>query len=327
MKKNKIYIILFLLLLSLAAYFYFNGRKSTLNLREKDFSIEDTGAIYNITIAGQTDTLRLFKSQKSWKVNNIFNVNKRSLHYFLSMQKRISVVSPAAKEKEDIIAEQMDTGAVHVQIKCKRRRNKHYLVYKAHETGETYMRTGSSGRIFKVYIPSHQGDVAGLFITDVHFWRDNTLFNFPVKNIRHINVSYPGEQDKSFSISVDNNGDIFFNNEKAGDTLKRKIINYFYDYENVKVKNYLDEMPAKHIPEKEKKYPACVISVKNKDNINKTVSLYNKKAGKEDGGQGTTIKYDPHVMYGCIQKPDEWFLIRYIDIAPLLKKKKYFISP
>ncbi len=323
MNNNKLYIIILLLLLPVAIYFFYKGNKSTLGSKEKNFSISDTASISKITFTSKQDTVILKKINNTWTLNGLYKVSQRSLHYFLSTQKRIMVQSPVSKEFKNQISSAMDTAAVVAYFEIKGRRDKKYEIYKASKKGVSYMRMGFSGRIFKVYIPAYKGDIADLYITKKTFWRDKSLFHYNASNITMVKIKYPENTKKSFTIRKNKHGHFYLDNEKADSALQRTLINYLFEYNSVKLKEYTNL--ALHTQKKLKaEGPFCIISVKSKNSPKKKVLLYNKPLEKEINNLGAAIEYDPHLLYGCIKNSNEWVIIRYVDVAPLLKEKSDF---
>ena len=99
MKKNKIYLILFIILIALAAWFYFNEKNSTIKPELRDFAIEDTASVSKIFMVNKNNKSILLErlNKGTWQVNGKYIARKDAVDLILKTLKRIDIKSPVSK--------------------------------------------------------------------------------------------------------------------------------------------------------------------------------------------------------------------------------------
>ncbi|MGZ4061153.1 MAG: hypothetical protein ACXVPU_19130, partial [Bacteroidia bacterium] len=114
MKRNRIAIILVIILGSASFWYIVNNRKSTLNAEMRNFAVADTASITKIFLAdkeGRTITLERHP-EGNWTVNQKYAVRMDALQTLLETIKRVDVKEPVGKKAQDNVIKRLAAKAV-----------------------------------------------------------------------------------------------------------------------------------------------------------------------------------------------------------------------
>ncbi len=118
MKKNRIAIVLVVLLGSLSFWFIINNKKGTIKETLRDFAVEDTASINKIFLAdknGHTITLER-KSPGLWTVNGKYNARMDAVQTLLYTIKKIDIKEPIGKKAVDNVIKRLAAKAIKCEI-------------------------------------------------------------------------------------------------------------------------------------------------------------------------------------------------------------------
>lgn len=283
MNRNRLYIVIFILLVGIAAALYLKrGGNSSLKSKLKDFAVEDTASIDKVIISDKTGKiLVLSKKNKVWFANDSVKVRMDILNVLLETIKRVEVKSPVNKAMRENLLKQMATGAVQVEIYSDGSLEKKYYVGGPTMDGfGTFMLLDGADDPFITHIPGFEGYLTVRFNSDIRVWRDREIFRISPQNLKIVQISYPTNKASSFTLNIENKDYIKLFNQ-AGDTAAngvngeflRKYLTAFADiqYENVVDPKRID-LDAMLIPEN----LLAVITVYNKEGEKRTVELFKR---------------------------------------------------
>jgi hypothetical protein len=241
--------------------------------------------------------------------------------FLLRILTEIKIKSPVSAELfvSEITAKGI--GPVRVKVYEKRKLVKSFLVYKtASNSYGNIMKMKERSKPFIVYIPGYEGNVGSCFTLNELFWQPYTVFNYLPSEIEYINLENLSDTSSSFSIS----------NKNQHFTLS--VINRDLEgWDSILISRYLSyftwipfEKWAFDIGGEEKKMvesqqPLYRITVNSTGGKKSVLTLWEKKGGED----GTKIR-DSDRLLGKTGSSDEFFVMRYFDIDPLLKKRSYF---
>lgn len=206
MKNNKLALILLVILIAIAAYFFISKSNSTLG-ELNDFAIEDTASIDKIFIADPTgDKVTLTRSEKNWLVEGKHKARPESMDVIMKTFYQIAVKSPVSKAAQNNIIRELATSSIKVEIyQGKNKPSKVYYIGGATQNHQgTYMLLENDGVKssvpFIVHIPGFNGYLTTRFYANALQWRDAAVFNYEPKEIKSLQVHYFEQPENSFTI-------------------------------------------------------------------------------------------------------------------------------
>jgi hypothetical protein len=182
------------------------------------------------------------------------------------------------------------------------------------------MKMGERAKPFIVYVPGYDGDRGSAFTLSELFWQPYTVFNLLPSEIASVKLENLADTSASFLITSRNNhlalSDL--NKELPGfdSTLVIRYLSYFAW---IPFEKWALDMGAEAKEMVESQQPLYRITVITPTGKMTTLTLWEKMiVGEEDRTK------DSDRLLGRIQTGDDFFIMRYFDIDPLLKKRSYF---
>lgn len=244
-KRNKILIILTVCILIIGLTSIIVSKSSgTFKSELKDFAIEDTSNVTKIFMADKNNNQVLLKKDANgiWMLNDKYVANQNNVNLLLYTMQYISVWSPVPKSAHNNIIKRMSVVSTKVEIYQDaylidfwgiklfkgERLTKTYFVGEPTMTNEgNFMLMEGSSTAFIVNLPGFRGYVSPRYSAFEADWRDHTVFQTrlpQIKQIIHENFEKPEE-----SFIVDKIGSRTFQ-------LKSMLNNMIIpDYDTVKV--------------------------------------------------------------------------------------------
>ncbi|MFW5886150.1 MAG: hypothetical protein ACOCUL_00195 [Bacteroidota bacterium] len=315
--KKFFYILLFSLI-GIAAFFYFSDPFSTFEKRYTDFAVKDTSAVFEIRLMDSKNTVTLSKKDK-WVVQDVFPVKKAAIDYMFETLNYLEIQFPVPKVHEKEVIERMKKNGTKVSIRGKAwRDNSFYILQDTFlNLGSIIMKSGSD-HPFVVQSPGTGIPVSAIFKVDELFWRDNTIFDIFPTRIASIKVIYPGDTSKSFSIKKDGQRLVVYNQGKPVSCQNDEHVKYYLGiFNNVRFEKYDKQLSSSRLDSLKNSNPFAIVEVLTNDNKNVKVVLHSKM---NPGGQNE----DFNRLYGFINDGEKAVVIKFIDIALILKKINYF---
>ncbi|MDQ3190413.1 MAG: hypothetical protein M3Q58_02355 [Bacteroidota bacterium] len=334
MKKNKIALIVVVVLSLIAGYFWLNNKTGTIKKELKDFAVKDTANVTKIFMVdghGKSVTLER-KNQGLWIVNGNAEARKDGIDLILTTIGDLEVKSPVSKASFDNVITHMAGNATKIEIfKGKDKPAKVYYVGgPTKDHFGTYMLLENSKVPFVLHIPGHYGYLSSRYFINESEWKSTALYRYSPDQIDKIEVNYLELPQESFIIeniskrkpklkSIHNNQYL-----ENIDTLS--IIYYINSFNNINFEFHADDTP--------RETQDSIMSFCEKFNIkitdiNGNVNLftgYNKpmKQGSKDL-EDNPIEYDMDRMYG-ITNEKEFVIIQHFVFNELTPRINYFLS-
>jgi hypothetical protein len=285
------------------------------------FASDPGKEITKIEFSEQGKKLSLHKNGESWVVNEKTDARKSGMLFILRILREIKIKSPVSAElfKSEIT----DKGIVPEKIKVYEGRKliKSFLVYKT--SSNCYgnmMKMNERSKPFIVYVPGYDGDIGSAFTLSELFWQPYMVFNLLPSEIESVKLENLADTSSSFLITSRNHhlalSDL--NRELTGfdSTLVTRYLSYFAMIPFEKWSPEMVEEEKKMIESQGPLYRITVTTPAGKKTI---LTLWEKMME----GQGEKIK-DSDRLFGRTQTIDDFFVMRYFDIDPLLKRRSYF---
>ncbi|MEK6615988.1 MAG: hypothetical protein AABZ32_07750 [Bacteroidota bacterium] len=337
--KNKIAILLFIIVASLAMWLYLHNSEGTIRKELYDFSVADTASItkvYMVSTGGKQLTLIKIKSG-DWKVNGKFKARNDAVKNLLGCMKDLQVKNPVAKSAIENVSKQLATGATKVEIYQNDNLIKTYYVGSDTQDGlGTFMllsdaETGENSAMpFVMFIPGFNGFLSVRYFLDEDLWRDRSIFAFYPDKISSITVEYTHLRDSSFTISLSNKNEISLADSRGKnildfDTLKTK--RYITYYTNIQYEALKNDMRKSFIDSVLAKGPVHIIRLKDREGKFHTVKTFSKPVAdmnKVDDVTGKPVTEDFERMFALINDDKDIVLIQYYVFGKLFQGVSYF---
>lgn len=328
MKKMRIYLLLVIVLAAVAVYFFLGRRTGTYAPSEHEFAVRDTHKLVSVTIGQAGNELILRKVKGQWRVNGS-PARKEAIRGLYVLVSRLEAGPPVSKSMETRIMQGLEetsggeTGeSRRVRIGLEGGREKSYRVFYDSLSGSTYMKLEGAGQAFKVRIRGYRyNNLAELFPADPRHWRDNLLYRCMPSEIQSVSLLNRIRPEASFHLARDAAG----NFEIARGEVPRKwvpaqeesLVQYLGYFEDVRFDSYLDPESDTLHHVQDPDY-TLVIMLGSGEKIK--LELYPVFFTDEKGQKKTDLNH----LYAHLGGEDEWVVIKYVQIDPLLQDFEYF---
>jgi hypothetical protein len=210
---------------------------------------------------------------------------------------------------------------VRVMVYEKSRLLKSFYVYKTRSNiYGNVMKIKASSKPYIVYVPGYEGDIGSGFSVSELFWQSYTVFNLLPSEIASVHLENLSDTASSFSISQKDHHYILSctsgNLNGWDSSLVIRYISYFAFVPFESWNFEIDPGEKKLIEAQPPLYRLTVNSISGRK---KVLTLWQKKSVEK----GVNV-VDSDRLYGKTDEIDEFFVIRYFDIDPLIKKRSYF---
>lgn len=185
------------------------GDTSTLNDEQSDFAIADTASITKIIIKhkgeGEVQLDRI--DGANWRLNDTYYARQDAVQLLLKTFNRISVKSPVNEATTETVVRNMASSGKEVQIYVNGQSEPiktYHLGISVHDQLGNYMILEQNGEIaknaFVTHIPGFHGYLSTRFFVEEHLWRDRTIFNHSLTEIKSLKLENVEKPDQSFLI-------------------------------------------------------------------------------------------------------------------------------
>ncbi len=332
MKKNRLTLLLFVLLAVVSGILIFTNRKSTIKEDLKDFAVKDTASITKIFMADKSpSSVTLTKEGAGqWTVNGKFAARNDAMNTLLETIMRVDVRAPVAKAGYDNVVKALSTSATKIEIYSKDKLIKTYYVGgQTQDQLGTFMMIENSRTPFVTYMPGFNGYLSTRYFTEESLWRDRTIFNYFVDEIASINVEYPGrEKHHSFSIDAKNYTATSMDEKEPPVKDTAKVGMYVGQFKHVNFEGFADGVAK---PVKDSilaTNPIAVITITDKKGSKDVMKAYLKMVNKRDSllvdEHGKQLIYDVDRLFALINNGKDFVVIQHFIFDGIMVSYDYF---
>lgn len=205
MKKKFWLYILFFTLLVIAVIVLFNKKSGTFTGDENQFAVSDTGRINIIEIRSPDNLVILERLKDRWTVNGQYSAGNKKITGLLMLISRLQVSAPVPGSIRSEIAEKLEKEGKRLMIARDRKSPQViFMYYDTVYTNTTFMMLEHSGQPFRVEVPGYpERNMAGHFVDEVNYWRDNSIFRHREDEIFSVSLYNGLQPEKSFHLVND----------------------------------------------------------------------------------------------------------------------------
>lgn len=208
MAKNfKLLLLVLLLLIGIAVYFYnTKAGSSSMSDNSRDFSIENTDRIGKIFVTDRTgDSYILEKKSNVWYADSTYPADPEFVNILLTTVRKMTVTNLVPKPAIPNVMKDIATIGKKVEIydingnklrsfyigNSNQRVNGSYMVLEGYNIPYEMGITGFNGDIGGRFWPLHRIDI-----------RSKQLLNYKAGDIKKVEVEYPRDKDESFALDI-----------------------------------------------------------------------------------------------------------------------------
>ena len=348
MKKNKLTIILAIILIAIAVVLICNNRYlSTLRGDSADFMVWDTASITKVYLADRRDNETLLeRTDQGWTLNKDYKAHPKKIDQLFYTLYKVRVRMPVSVASHDNIITQMASRSTKVEIyqmvprinlfnKIKlfyhEKRTKVFYVGEAtQDSSGTFMLREGSDKAYIVYIPGFRGYISTRFTADPNDWRDHTIFHESLANIQSVTLEFGYEPEQSFR--VDNTGRHQYqltrladNQSLPLDTLK--VINLLSSFSDLRFEALINSlMTQQRIDSIHDSQFLHRITLVNKQGEAVSMKTYRKRVQRILDLPEEDHEFDVDRMYAFVNNDRDLVLVQYYTFDKVLRDLNYYIA-
>ena len=287
MKKNRITVILAVVLIAIAVLLIWNNRYlSTIRGEAADFMVWDTASVTKIYLVDRRDHETLLeRHEDGWTLNTDYRAHSKKIEQILYTLYRVRIKMPVSVASHNNIITQMASQSTKVEIyqmvprinlfnKIKlfyhEKRTKVFYVGDAtRDSSGTFMLREGADQPYIVYIPGFRGYISTRFTADPDDWRDHTIFHENLNDIQSVSIEFTREPNESFI--VENMGKHQFKLTRLADNAAvpfdtLKVINFLSNFSDIRFETLMNNAMS----------PQRADSIKNSPYLHR-ITLVNKE--------------------------------------------------
>jgi len=286
-----------------------------------NFASEPQKEITRIEFSYGNRKLTLEKEGSEWLINGKTQARKSGILYILKVLQEIKIKSPVSEGLFESEISSKKIVPVKVRVYENRKLLKSFLVYKTQSNpyGDI-MKMSDWAKPFIVYVPEYEGEIGSGFTLNELFWQTYTIFNLMPSEIASVN--FENFSDTSSSFLIFNKNRHFVLSGAAGEQKgwdSALVTRYLTYFTFIPFESWAFDISPEQKKVIESEKPVYRLTV-NTTPGKKTILTLWERIKDEKGGKTK----DTDRLFGKTQNSDAFFIIKYFDIDPLIKKRSYF---
>lgn len=318
MKKNKLVLIIMLLLVIIALGFLMTEKNSTIFGSDSEFAVKDTANIVRIFMADKNGKSVLFdRVDKGWTLNESDKAHDKNVSMLLKTIMKLEVKYPVPQKAHNNIVKMMAGNSIKVevykndyrihigQIKLFSYVDLARVFYVGNATQDnqgTYMLMDGGDRPYVVTIPGFRGFVAARFTTEAKDWMSHEIFNIPYSRIEELSVETPEQPNKSYQIrKLEQGYEIMsLSNRQILPMFDTVALFTFLDaFKNINYESLIDNISEAKVDSIIHSEPVHIIKVKETNGATHEIKTFRMLSGpNQEEIYGFNPDYDLDRMYG-----------------------------
>lgn len=312
--------IILILVLGLLLVLIFLNR-SPFGKNNSSFASEPKEQITRIELSGERKTLLLEQKGETWYINGKTEARKSGIQFITRILKEIKIKSPVSQELFHSEISAKNISSVRVKVFENHKLLKSFLVYKTMSNiYGNIMKIRETSKPFIVYVPGYDGNIGSAFNLNEIFWQPYTVFNFLPSEIAGVKFENLADTASSFSI-INRKNRFYLTGVGSHNSLDSSlVVRYISYFAYVPFESWAMDLADNEKKSIEDRQPLYSITVSTVAGGRKVLKLWATTKGE---GENKTIDSDR--LLGRSDNTGEFFILRYFDIDPLIKKRSYFL--
>ncbi|MFC2111600.1 DUF4340 domain-containing protein, partial [Bacteroidota bacterium] len=266
MKKNRLSIIITIILLIVALILILNQTRTTNKSDISDFAVSDTSNITKIYLADKQNRETLLEKQSNglWKVNKDYNAIQTNVEVLLKTILNLEVKEPVPLVAHNSVVKRMASIATKIEVYQnvykinflgiklfqQEKLTKTYFVGDATKDNlGTYMLMENSSTPYVMHLPGFNGYLSSRYTAKLKDWRDHSIFKYKLTDIKSVKIEFVEEPHESFVCINNNNQSFSLKSLVAGkfietyDTLK--VLDFISSLRDIRFESLLNDIDTK----------------------------------------------------------------------------------
>ena len=195
----------------------------------------------------------------------------------------------------------------------------------------TYMLLEDSDEPFIMNIPGFRGFLNTRYSTLENDWRNHSIYNLEIPQIKSVKLEFPSNPEKSFFINniAKNKFTLtsLSNNQIISNYDTLKLFDYLTSFRNVKFEYIIPKNKDFNQDSVLASTPFHIITLTEMSGKINVLKTYHKKANSEETElDGTQSLYDKDRLYASINNEKDFVLIQFYVFDNILRPLSYFIN-
>lgn len=289
--------------------------------KNSSFAVRSGKEITGIEFTEGSKKLLLSKKGDDWFVNDRYETRKTSILFILKILNEIKIKSPVTQELFNREIAGRNIVPVKVKVLGGRKTLKSFLVYKtASNVYGNIMKMRPGSKPFIVYVPGNDVEIGSAFNTNELFWQPFTVFSFLPSEIAEVTLENLSDRNSSFIIT--NSGGKMSLSGLTGSLAgwdTSRVERYLSYFVHVPFETWATDLRGDEKAKIIESQPVYRITVTNKTGAKSVLTLWERQID-----ENRMKKTDTDRLWAKTDGRNDIFIIRYMDIDPVLKKRSYF---
>ena len=320
MKKIITVAVVFAALVIVLVVFVLHSR-SPFGKSNSEFHVKPEKEITKIELSQGKERLTLEKSGDEWLINGKINARKGGINFITTILTEAKIKSPISQEvfNDEIVEHGIEP--IIVRVFEGRKMLKSLRVYKTLSNNYgNIMKIKESSKPFIVYVPGYEVNIGAAFNVKPQFWQPYTIFNLLPSEISSIRLENTQDTSASFAIIKKENLLTLHGNESELTGYNPAlVIRYVSYFTFIPFESWAFELSAEEKARLNSDNALYKITVISSEGVKTTLNLWTITKTENDKQVIDTDK-----LIGSFESSIDYFIVRYFDIDPVIKKRAYF---
>ena len=349
MKRNRLTILLVIILAAVAVVLIMQNRDKTLRSEIGDFAIDDTASVTKIYMADMQGNEVLLKEVQPgyWSLNGSMRARDEGVELLLNTMQKLAVKAPVSKSSYNTVIRRLAATSVKVEIyqvvprvnlfniiKLFPHEKMTMVYYVGPATPDnmgTFMLKEGSDTPFVVYIPGFKGYVSARYTAFESDWRDHTIFSKNPAQISSIQVEFPQQPQESFRIDKLSDQDVQLKQLSTGDVFNgfdtTRVIDFINAYRDTRFEMSYENITPEYQDSITSQTPAHIIELTDsKGNTTKVITYRRANVVQQEDLEGNLLPYDVNRLYALLEKDNELVIVQYFVFDPITRPLSFLLG-
>ena len=339
MKKNRLTIILLILLVGVAVFVISKNKRKTLTGNDADFAVPDTASIDKLFLANKLGaTALLEKNEKGvWLINGKYPARRDAIKLLLVPFMRAQIKFPAPQAAQENLLKEIASKGTKCEIYQNKKLAKTWYI--GHETqdlrGTFCLLQGAENekpfnKVYAVELPGFIGTIVPRFFMTEEEWREKLVVSLTPDKIKTVTLDLRGYPDSSYTIHVMglHKFDVATLSGKKIQPFDTAAVQQYLSYfMSLYVEYWCTNSFLPEIDSVRKTKDFLQISLTDINNKTNVYKFYHKPPikGHTEDEKGNKIPYDPENMYMKFWNDVEFARIPVFSWGKLFQSSRYFL--
>ena len=345
MKKNKYILIIVIVLAVVAAFLWFSKSSGTISPKMMNFAIKDTSNITKVFLANKRNKSVLLEkvSPGEWRMNGKYKVRKSGIDMLMETMIRVTPKTPVPKSAHNSVVRMLAASSIKVEIYQEVFRIDmfglklfpHEKLTKTYFVGPpsadnmgTFMLMKGASIPFVVHILNFRGFLGPRYSVIESDWRDHTVFNTKLADIKSITMEVTDNPEESFKVENEGKSPIMYAHDgtqvNGYDTIF--LLNFMLSFSDLRFEAILNpDVTQQRIDSIRGSVPKFILTVEDKKNkITQLKAFPRPNAEEKVNSFGELYVYDLNRLYGIVNDGEDLLMIQYYVFDKVLLGKSDF---